>query len=250
MSRPRRPVRVGGVLTDDLLELQRLDTTRRPTRPPPPATSPERRPPRPRPPTRSPRHRRRHAAAVERIEQLEMAHRRARARRRAARHPAHQARGAAEDRDRTARGRGADARAGDARRASRRARRPGAGHTLEEQSALADDITAMDAAAPRDRDGGERRGGRVGRPEADIDGQLAGIGTERAALVASPRRRRDRPLRPAAGPPRRCRRRTARGQQVRWLPPRPVGRRTDRRGACHRRGELADCPHCGRMLVP
>jgi len=121
--------------------------------------------------------------------------------------------------------------------------------SLEEQSSLADDITAMDAATPSIETASRDAAAALAGLEAEIDGELAGIATARAALV--PRvddatlARYDR-LRSRLG-----------GVAVARL-------EGTRCGGCHLDlstteveevravgpGELADCPQCGRMLVP
>jgi predicted nucleic acid-binding Zn-ribbon protein len=121
--------------------------------------------------------------------------------------------------------------------------------SLEEQSSLADEIVALDAASPGIEAASREATAALTGLEAEIDGELAGIGAERAALVpridASAVARYDR-LRSRLG-----------GVAVARLD-------GSRCGGCHLdlstseledvravgAGELADCPQCGRMLVP
>ena len=97
---------------------------------------------------------------------------------------------------------------------------------LEEQSTLADAVAALDAAAARGRSGRRRRRPpRCAVAEAEVDGELGRARRRRAPSVAGRLDAGDaRALRAAAGPPRRRRRRPPRGQPLRRLPPRPVDR--------------------------
>jgi predicted nucleic acid-binding Zn-ribbon protein len=120
---------------------------------------------------------------------------------------------------------------------------------LEEQSTLADDITAMDAATPTLERAAHDAAAALGGLEAAIDGELAGIATDRAALVA---RVDDAAL--------------ARYDRLRTRLGGVAVARLDgsRCGGCHLDlsrseleevravgpGEFADCPQCGRMLLP
>ncbi len=182
---------VGGVLTDDLLELQRLDTppTSSPTAAatcpsaPPPTAAAGRRSPTP-------------TAAGPRSTSRDRASWRRRRRASSATAPSCSstsvaAGGPAEDRDRTARGRGADARAGHARRravtrsTTRSWKRSRSSRRWPTRS------RALDAAAPGAGGGGRRRGGGAGRPSRPtIDAELAGDRAPSApTLVAAHRRR-------------------------------------------------------------
>jgi len=237
---------LGAVLTDDLLELQRLDTTadqlahRRQHAPERTAASEAA--------AALAAHRRRHAAAVERSQELEMAvdalerdgeqlgaqRTRLEAQLRTVIAPReaealmHELSTLAERRD-----------ALDDQELE----------SLEEQSSLADEITAMDVATPAIETSARDAAAALAGLEAEIDGELAGIAAERAALV--PRidgaaiARYDR-LRARLG-----------GVAVARLD-------GSRCGGCHLDlstseleevravgpGVLADCPQCGRMLVP
>ena len=237
----------GGVLTDDLLELQRLDTladqlTYRRAHLPERAAAQELA-------GALAEHRRRRAASVERSEELELAidalerdGEQLGAQRDASRGPA-------EDRHRAARGRGADARAGDDRRAPRRARRPGAG-------------------LPRGAVGARRRDRRARRRAA-----------RRSRPTPRPRRRRWPSPRPRSTPSwPRHRRPACASWPAGSTPPRSIGtsgcgpataaspspgsRAAAAAGATSTcrpprsselravpAGEFADCPNCGRLLV-
>jgi predicted nucleic acid-binding Zn-ribbon protein len=121
--------------------------------------------------------------------------------------------------------------------------------SLEEQSSLADEITAMDAATPALETASRDAAAALAAVEAEVDGELAGIAADRAALVArldgATVERYER-LRARLG-----------GVAIARLD-------GSRCGGCHLDlsmteleevravgpGGLADCPQCGRMLVP
>ncbi len=121
--------------------------------------------------------------------------------------------------------------------------------SLEEQSTLADDIAAMDAATPTLETAAHDAAAALGGVEAAVDAELVGLAAERAALVpridTGTMAQYDR-LRARMG-----------GVAVARL----EGHRC---GGCHLDlstaeveavkavgpGEIADCPQCGRMLLP
>jgi predicted nucleic acid-binding Zn-ribbon protein len=121
--------------------------------------------------------------------------------------------------------------------------------SLEEQSSLADEITAMDAATPALETASRDAAAALAAVEAEVDGELAGIAADRQSLVTrldgATVDRYER-LRARLG-----------GVAVARLD-------GSRCGGCHLdlstseleevravgRGEFADCPQCGRMLVP
>ena len=240
------------VLTDDLLELQRIDTTadqlahRRAARCPSAtaATRPTRRSAGEPPPARR--------ARVAADEELELVDRRPRARRRA-RSTAQRTRlgGPAADGDRAARGGGADARAGDDRPAPRRARRPGAGVP---RGAVASWPTRSRRSTPRCPSWRRRRAaarqplaGRRGgdRPTSwrrwppsgpTLVGRLDGAALERyerlrARLGGVAVARLD-------------------GSRCSGCHLDLSTQRARRRSSASAPGEFADCPQCGRLLVP
>ena len=245
---PCAPYR-GAVLTDDLLELQRLDTTadqlahRRAHLPERTAAQQRgRRARRPPPPPRRRRRADRGAGA---------GHRRARARRRAARRPAHHA--SRRQLKTVIAPREAEALMHElATLAERRdALDDQELASLEEQSTLADDDRRAGRRAARARDGRGRRGRRAGRsPRPRSTPSWPAARRPRAELAGAARRRRARSLRAAAGPLRRRRRgpprraAAAAGATSTCRPPRST--RCGRTPA----GEFADCPQCGRLLVP
>jgi hypothetical protein len=121
--------------------------------------------------------------------------------------------------------------------------------SLEEQSQLADEIAALDAAAPSLESSAHAAGAALAAVEADIDRQLATAAAERVRLAAS--------IDPAL---------LDRYERLRARHGGVAIARLDgsRCGGCHLDlsttelaevraigpGEFADCPQCGRLLVP
>ena len=123
---------------------------------------------------------------------------------------------------------------------------------LEEQSTLADEHRrARRATARRSRRAAARRRPALAAAEAD-DRRRAGRPSPapRASVAARLDAGRARPLRAAAGPLRRRRRRPARGHPLRGCHLDLSTAELDERRAPSAPGEFADCPQCGRLLVP